>query len=165
MIKLTQPIVSSFSTILQAPSIIVQYADLLSGKDIQPVIEQAYGPKGSFYLTKDSVFSSWKEFLTIPTSEKLHCPFFTNLPTSQPKNSRNIKCPRSTIAKDGHAEYKNSKANTMYQREVTMLTAQQTKPLRPLHRQTNTLVRKRRSCLVLISGLMISHRCKSILIK
>ena len=66
MIKVTKHIVSAFSNIKPAQQIIVQYEDLLTGKNIQPVIEQAYGPQGLFFIIKVSVFSLSKEFLTTP---------------------------------------------------------------------------------------------------
>lgn len=50
MIKLTKHIVSTFSNIEKAQQIIVQYEDLLEGRNLQSLIEQAYGPQGLFFL-------------------------------------------------------------------------------------------------------------------
>ena len=43
MLKLSTRLFSSFSN---ANQIVVPYEDLLAGKNIKPIIEQAYGPQG-----------------------------------------------------------------------------------------------------------------------
>lgn len=81
MIKLTEQIVSPFASIIHAPQIIVHYKDLLSGKDIQPVIEQAYGPKGLGILFVEGIpnYSNIRK-ATLPLFHKL-----ATLPTEKLK--------------------------------------------------------------------------------
>lgn len=38
----------NFSTQKLAAGVILEYADLLAGKNLKPLIEQAYGPQGKF---------------------------------------------------------------------------------------------------------------------
>ena len=48
MLRLTKYIFTFSSS---APQIIVNYQDLIDGKNLQNTIEQAYGPQGTYSLT------------------------------------------------------------------------------------------------------------------
>lgn len=77
MLKLTKYIFT-FST--SAPQIIVNYQDLVDGKNLKTTIEQAYGPQGTHSSNQVLAFLLLKEYPTILKQEKQHYHFSINLP-------------------------------------------------------------------------------------
>jgi hypothetical protein len=64
-----------------ATSVIVQYKQLVAGKDVLSLIEQAYGPRGTFETIQVMAFSSWMASPTTPNNARKLCLFSTDLLT------------------------------------------------------------------------------------
>jgi hypothetical protein len=69
MLKLRKYIFTFSSS---APQIIVNYQDLVDGKNLKTTIEQAYGPRGIYLLLQASAFYLLKEYLAILKQEWQH---------------------------------------------------------------------------------------------
>lgn len=55
---------------IKATSVIIEYAQLVANKNLQPLIEQAYGPKGYFTYIKVMVFFLSITYLDIHSKGK-----------------------------------------------------------------------------------------------
>jgi hypothetical protein len=60
-----------------ATSVIVQYKQLVAGKDVLALIEKAYGPRGTFATMQVMAFFSWMASPTTPRKKTL--PLFHRL--------------------------------------------------------------------------------------
>ena len=57
---------------IKATSVIIEFADLVTNKNLQPLIEQAYGPKGIFSDIKVMEYCLLMAFLNIQSKGKRH---------------------------------------------------------------------------------------------
>jgi hypothetical protein len=102
-----------------ATSVIVQYKQLVAGKDVLPLIEQAYGPQGIFATMQAMEFSSLMASPTTPSNARRPSLFSTDWPTSPRRLSRSTNGLRSFTLKDGPAELSSFKVNTIPRRAAT----------------------------------------------
>jgi hypothetical protein len=66
--------------ISSAHSIVVEYQDLVDGKNLKPVIEEAYGPKGNLSSTQVWEYSLLIISLTMLSKGKIRFPSSISLP-------------------------------------------------------------------------------------
>lgn len=102
-----------------AASVIIDYQHLLSGKNLQPLIQQAYGPQGTSNIIQDMESFLSTESRTTQNRERRPFRSSTDSPISPNKLFRNMKDLRFIIPKVGHAELSNFKGNMTLQKGVT----------------------------------------------
>lgn len=156
MQKLTNHLTYTFTN---APKIVIEYSDLLAGKDLKTTIEQAYGPQGKSLHTKAWVSYLLTEFLNILKLERQLYLFSISLPISDLKNWRSTRCQRFITARAGRVEFNSFKVNMIPPREVTISTVRQMKHSQQLLRQISSLQVNKKNFLVLTDGYKIFPKC------
>jgi hypothetical protein len=84
-----------------ATSVIVQYKQLVAGKDVLALIEKAYGPRGTFATMQVMAFSSLMVYPITQSNVKRLYRSSTSWPTSPNKLSGNTSDLISSIHKAG----------------------------------------------------------------
>jgi hypothetical protein len=102
-----------------ATSVIVQYKQLVAGKDVLPLIEQAYGPQGIFATMQAMEFSSLMASPTTPSNARRPSLFSTDWPTSPRKSLRNTNDLKSFTLRHGPTASRSFKANLIFRKAAT----------------------------------------------
>ena len=144
---------------IKATSVIIEYAQLVANKNLQPLIEQAYGPQGKIFLIQVMEFFLSMVFQDTKNKGRKLCLYFINLLIFQKRLLKNMKDLKYFTLKDGHVELNSFKVSTTLLREVTMSTVRLIIPMKYQTMKSSTLQNKKKNCIVTTNGLTTFLKC------